>query len=148
LKARHSAIAAASVLRRLGHAVPASLAHAEADAARVRERAARFRAAMIGWSGIRSGIHALATPDTLVCRCEGITRAAIERAAEAGLSDLRSVKLHSRAGMGLCQGRVCGEATAHIVARAAGVAVADVGMPRARLPLRPVAFSAVLPPGS
>ncbi|MBL8835246.1 MAG: NAD(P)/FAD-dependent oxidoreductase [Alphaproteobacteria bacterium] len=141
-------IVAASILRRLGRPTPAGLVDRATGARRRKTRRTRFRAAINGWSGLRDGIFTLAAFDTIVCRCEGVTRAAIESAAASGFDELRAAKLHSRAGMGLCQGRVCGDAAARIVAHAAGVAVEAAGMPRARLPLRPVAFSNVAAPKS
>ncbi|PSM43105.1 FAD/NAD(P)-binding oxidoreductase [Streptomyces dioscori] len=51
--------------------------------------------------------------DTLVCRCEEVPAAAIREAVdELGASDVRTVKLLTRAGMGWCQGRMCGPAVA------------------------------------
>lgn len=47
----------------------------------------------------------LARPDTLFCRCEDVPYAAV-----AGATDWNSAKLHSRCGMGACQGRVCASA--------------------------------------
>lgn len=47
----------------------------------------------------------LARPDTLFCRCEDVPYAAV-----AGAADWNSAKLHSRCGMGACQGRVCASA--------------------------------------
>lgn len=47
--------------------------------------------------------------DTVVCRCEEITAGSIRVAIhELGATDPRSVKLLTRAGMGWCQGRICG----------------------------------------
>ncbi|WP_017906445.1 NAD(P)/FAD-dependent oxidoreductase [Pseudomonas asplenii] len=54
-------------------------------------------------------LKSLAEPDTLVCRCEDVTHAAL-----TGHRDWREAKLTSRCGMGACQGRVCGGATAHL----------------------------------
>lgn len=51
----------------------------------------------------------LATPETLVCRCEDVPYAAL-----AGHRNWRDAKLASRCGMGACQGRVCAAATAHL----------------------------------
>jgi NAD(P)H-nitrite reductase large subunit len=51
--------------------------------------------------------------DTLVCRCEEVPAAAIREAVdELGAGDVRTVKLLTRAGMGWCQGRMCGPAVA------------------------------------
>lgn len=47
----------------------------------------------------------LARPETLLCRCEDVPYAAVAAAA-----DWPSAKLHSRCGMGACQGRICASA--------------------------------------
>jgi D-hydroxyproline dehydrogenase subunit alpha len=47
----------------------------------------------------------LATPDTIVCRCEDVRLADLN-----GCESFRAAKLHSRCGMGSCQGRTCGAA--------------------------------------
>ena len=47
--------------------------------------------------------------DTTLCRCEEMTVSDIRRAIdELGARDARTVKLLARAGMGWCQGRMCG----------------------------------------
>ncbi|GAA0688228.1 NAD(P)/FAD-dependent oxidoreductase [Kitasatospora atroaurantiaca] len=52
-------------------------------------------------------------PDTDVCRCEEVPAARIREAVdELGAGDARTVKLLTRAGMGWCQGRMCGPAVA------------------------------------
>ncbi|HJD85539.1 NAD(P)/FAD-dependent oxidoreductase [Kitasatospora aureofaciens] len=52
-------------------------------------------------------------PDTDVCRCEEVPVARIlEAVEELGAGDPRTVKLLTRAGMGWCQGRMCGPAVA------------------------------------
>jgi hypothetical protein len=64
------------------------------------------------------------TPATVVCRCEEVSASAIDRAVrELGATDGRGVKLFARPGMGWCQGRVCGPATAALTARACGRAI-------------------------
>jgi hypothetical protein len=55
-------------------------------------------------------------PGTVVCRCEEVTAEAVtEAVVDLGATDARAVKLYARPGMGLCQGRVCGYATACLV---------------------------------
>jgi NADP-dependent aldehyde dehydrogenase len=55
------------------------------------------------------------TPETVICRCEEVTYAEICQARnELGADDARTLKLTSRPGMGWCQGRVCGFATARL----------------------------------
>ena len=54
---------------------------------------------------LRQELRSLARDDTIICRCEDVGRAAI-----ASFADSRQAKLYARAGMGACQGRVCGPA--------------------------------------
>lgn len=61
------------------------------------------------------------TPETVVCRCEEVTVASIDSAlSDLSALDSRSVKLMSRTGMGLCQGRFCAQSVAAIVAERQG----------------------------
>ncbi|ALE93489.1 oxidoreductase [Arthrobacter alpinus] len=61
------------------------------------------------------------TEDTVVCRCEEVTYGALCNAhTELGAQDARSMKSLARPGMGWCQGRVCGYATASIAGHFAG----------------------------
>jgi hypothetical protein len=51
--------------------------------------------------------------DTIVCRCEEVRFDAIRTAVtDLGARDARAVKLLTRAGMGWCQGRICGRPVA------------------------------------
>jgi NADPH-dependent 2,4-dienoyl-CoA reductase/sulfur reductase-like enzyme len=53
--------------------------------------------------------------DTVLCRCEEVTAASVREAvSELGATDLRTVKLLTRAGMGWCQGRICGPGVAGV----------------------------------
>lgn len=53
------------------------------------------------------------TPETVVCRCEEVPASRItEAVTDLGATDARTVKLLTRAGMGWCQGRMCGYAVA------------------------------------
>ncbi|MEV4555660.1 FAD-dependent oxidoreductase [Kitasatospora sp. NPDC049285] len=55
------------------------------------------------------------TDDTDVCRCEEVPAGRIRAAVdELGAADPRTVKLLTRAGMGWCQGRMCGPAVARL----------------------------------
>lgn len=84
-----------------------------------------------------------ALPDhELVCRCEDVSQAQIKAAIAEGASDVFSVKLWTRAGMGPCQGRICGSGLAHLVARETGKDAAEAGYNRPHMPLRPVPLAA------
>lgn len=58
---------------------------------------------------LNSRLYALAKPDTLICRCEGVAYETL-----APYREWRSAKLQTRCGMGACQGRVCGPITEHL----------------------------------
>jgi NADPH-dependent 2,4-dienoyl-CoA reductase/sulfur reductase-like enzyme len=50
-------------------------------------------------------LKALPAPETLVCRCEDVSHQILQR-----YSSWTEAKIHSRCGMGACQGKVCGTA--------------------------------------
>lgn len=54
---------------------------------------------------LRPELAALATDDTIVCRCEDVPSSAVRREWTP-----RQAKLYTRIGMGPCQGRICGAA--------------------------------------
>jgi NADPH-dependent 2,4-dienoyl-CoA reductase/sulfur reductase-like enzyme len=55
---------------------------------------------------LRAELKALPQEDTLLCRCEDVSFEAVRQ-----YTSWRSAKLHTRCGMGPCQGRICGTAT-------------------------------------
>jgi D-hydroxyproline dehydrogenase subunit alpha len=62
---------------------------------------------------IRPGWTAWLDDDTIVCRCESVTRARIAEYADASS---RGMRLATRAGLGACQGRTCGRSVEALVA--------------------------------
>jgi NADPH-dependent 2,4-dienoyl-CoA reductase/sulfur reductase-like enzyme len=79
----------------------------------------RFATAMHTVHPVRDGWQGWLGEDTLVCRCEEVTAGEVRTAVDdLGATDARTAKLLSRAGMGWCQGRVCGYATACLTASA------------------------------
>jgi NAD(P)H-nitrite reductase large subunit len=82
--------------------------------------------------------------DELVCRCEEVTAGAVRAACtDLGVDDVRGAKLMTRAGMGLCQGRMCGRAVSDLVAVTTGrePGRADAVRAAGRLPAVPVPLS-------
>ena len=51
----------------------------------------------------------IATPETIICRCENVTRETLDPHRS-----WREAKLQTRCGMGACQGRICGPITAQL----------------------------------
>jgi hypothetical protein len=101
-------------------------------------RLRRFRAALDRVSLIRPGLHELAAPDTVVCRCEEVTRADVETAFTFGGQDIRTLKVMTRLGMGPCQGCMCWPAAARWLAARSGKPVAEVGPLSVRPPIMPI----------
>jgi hypothetical protein len=70
-----------------------------------RERHSRFAHVLATTFALRDELRTLARPGTFVCRCEDVPFDACVAHAST-----RAAKLHTRAGMGACQARVCGPA--------------------------------------
>ncbi|PYI66905.1 FAD/NAD(P)-binding oxidoreductase [Arthrobacter livingstonensis] len=88
---------------------------------RERARLRSFAVAMHRANPVPGRWHGWLTPETVVCRCEEVSYGELCSAhAELGAGDARSLKSFARPGMGWCQGRVCGYATASIAAELAG----------------------------
>ena len=64
---------------------------------------------------VREEIRGLADADTIICRCEDVRLGQLERSWTG-----RQAKLYTRAGMGPCQGAVCGPALEHLLGWAPG----------------------------
>lgn len=77
---------------------------------------------------------------TIVCRCEEITVADVENAVRQGAETFDDVKRLKRSGMGLCQGKTCRTVISGLIAELTGRAVAEIPVPRLRMPLRPVSL--------
>jgi bacterioferritin-associated ferredoxin len=106
-------------------------------------RAARGGAAMARLMALRPELVAAIPAETVICRCEGVTRGEIEGALADGATEMNQLKQFTRCGMGPCQGRVCGEAAAELVAAQVG-GRERAGFATGRLPLRPVPMEALL----
>lgn len=70
-----------------------------------RDRSTRFANALSAAFALRPALRQLAEPATLVCRCEDVAHGILQQKRNG-----REAKLHTRCGMGACQGRVCGAA--------------------------------------
>ena len=136
-------IAALAALADLRLLAAADAEHAIAARRSARTRPARVGAAMSAMMAPPGDLVDRIPPDCVVCRCEDVVRAELEAAADVGARDLNQLKHFTRCGMGPCQGRMCGEAAAELLARRVGSREA-VGIWTARVPLRPVPMAALL----
>jgi NADPH-dependent 2,4-dienoyl-CoA reductase/sulfur reductase-like enzyme len=71
-----------------------------------RRKARRFARLLDRTFLMRSELRSLPLSETMVCRCEDVSYSRLRQH-----SSWRAAKLHTRCGMGPCQGRVCGPAT-------------------------------------
>lgn len=78
---------------------------------------------------------------TVVCRCEEITAGNVRNAAAIGAQGPNQLKAFYRAGMGPCQGRMCGLTVTEILAASHGRSPKDIGAYRIRPPLKPLTLS-------
>lgn len=76
--------------------------------------------------------------DAIICRCEEVRRRDIVAAVHDGCVGPNQLKSYTRAGMGPCQGRLCGHTVAETIAALRNESVEKVGYYRIRMPLKPV----------
>jgi thioredoxin reductase len=90
------------------------------------------------WPGL-----SLADADTLICRCENVSRGALDMALSEG-GGIGDIKRRTRCGMGRCQGRYCGPALARHMAAASGGVLSEDGFFAPRFPVKPVRISDIV----
>jgi NADPH-dependent 2,4-dienoyl-CoA reductase/sulfur reductase-like enzyme len=150
-----AAVAGAEPARLSGHLAGLAAAH---DAGRIpleafAREAASVRAGLARMSAFAGAVGRLMrprpamveaiAPETVVCRCEDVTRSEIETAIADGARDINQLKHFTRCGMGPCQGRMCGEMAAELLALQVG-SREEVGYWTGRPPLRPVPLADLL----
>jgi NADPH-dependent 2,4-dienoyl-CoA reductase/sulfur reductase-like enzyme len=74
-----------------------------------RKKLQEFAANLNRTFSLRDEVRYLANDVTIVCRCEDVEYGRLKN-----FTELRDAKLQTRCGMGACQGRVCGPATAFL----------------------------------
>jgi D-hydroxyproline dehydrogenase subunit alpha len=105
-------LAGLAVARATGLEIPTARARRLQRAVR---RGRAFAVAMHRAHPVPAGWQEWLRPDTTICRCEEVSLRDVCSARDAlGATDARTVKLLARPGMGWCQGRVCGFATAKL----------------------------------
>lgn len=82
--------------------------------------------------------------DTILCRCEEVSRADVLAACHDGADSIHAAKIWTRAGMGRCQGRICRMSVTACIAAATGHSPEAIGFNRPRVPTRPVPIDDVL----
>ncbi|WP_017623949.1 FAD-dependent oxidoreductase [Nocardiopsis chromatogenes] len=109
LAAAEGEVAGTAAARAAGHPVAPPL-----GALRRVRTGRRFAAGLAAAHPIGPGWKEWPRDDTLVCRCEEVALRDLHAAARSAPGG-RAFRLASRAGLGLCQGRVCGRNTAELI---------------------------------
>ena len=79
---------------------------------------------------------------TIICRCEHVSEETIRQVMrDWGAVSANEIKLISRAGKGLCQGRCCFDLVSRIVSQATGTALRELPPPSVRAPVHPIPMS-------
>ena len=81
--------------------------------------------------------------ETMICRCEDVSREEILACIADGYKTIDEVKRVTRAGMGPCQGRTCRNLIASELSRAYGISIEEVLTPTFRPPVKPISLGAL-----
>jgi sarcosine oxidase subunit alpha len=76
-----------------------------------------------------------------VCLCEDVSTKDLRQAVAEGFDHVETLKRYSTAGMGPCQGKMCGSTFSEVCARLSGSDVGTVGTTTSRPPVVPVELS-------
>lgn len=135
--------AAGSALEDLGYKLDSGAVAARRQAWRTRSAGRQFASHMLESFVLKPGIFNLAKPDTIVCRCESVPRKEIDYHAHLWEGAQRPVKQCTRAGMGRCQGRICGFAVSQLVRQHSACPDNAPAPDTARMPVKPLALGEV-----
>ncbi len=119
---------------------------AESSLGKVRGELSRhrqFSAFLNRTFSFKPGYLDLMRDDTILCRCEEVTAGDVARAAKDWDGSLRTIKQLTRAGMGPCQGRICGSLVAQVAARESGRTMEQIGVDTPRPPIKPIPIGAL-----
>ncbi|KRW96654.1 NAD(P)/FAD-dependent oxidoreductase [Paracoccus sp. MKU1] len=136
---RHGAQLGRHVAALLGKPAPVSRVSAIWSACRMR-MASSFGRAMAGLAAPREELYDMIGDDTVICRCEEVTRA--EYCHE--LVNPHAAKMRTRCGMGPCQGRYCGDTAAFLLARHRDLPMAQAERWTPRLPIFPTSIDELI----
>ena len=137
-------IAGLAAARSLGLAPAAGQEQAVARARRQLRRHRRFQSGL--WELFRAPrlLTELASPETMICRCEEVTLAEIESGFDPGTQSVGAVKRATRAGMGRCQGRYCGPVLAALAASRRGLSLDEAAHWAPRPPVKPIRIADIV----
>ncbi len=81
--------------------------------------------------------------NTIICRCSDITLKEIRDLIKSGYSTLEEIKRISRAGMGPCQGRTCGQLILKEIAIYTGKNISELEACTSRPPVKGILLNQI-----
>lgn len=141
-------IAAASVIRDLGRTASARLEREHAAARRALARHLRFQKALARVFAAPVLTVELATPETIVCRCESLSLATVADGLDELTASAGASKRVTRVGMGRCQGRYCGPVVVALSAQASGEPIGERSGFAPQVPFKPTPISVIASAGA
>jgi hydrogen cyanide synthase HcnB len=106
-------------------------------------RIARFRRGLEAAFPYPGALAASLPDQAILCRCEGVSAGQLRATVAVHAQEINRAKAICRAGMGRCQGRLCGGPAAEILAAARGVSLPEVGRLRGQPPVKPLPVEAL-----
>ncbi len=103
----------------------------------------RFQAGLWALFGPPSRQFAPSTPDTIICRCEEISKEQIDSLLRSGHTDIGEIKRLTRLGMGRCQGRYCEHFVVQSLDQTTGTTPDEETFFAPRTPIRPIALKEI-----
>ena len=85
----------------------------------------------------------VAPGEVFLCRCCEVSETEVRQAVREGAKTVAAVKMRTRAGMGLCQGRTCRRLISRVIAEETGQSPADILPPTSRAPVRTLSLEAL-----
>ena len=134
-------LAALAISRDLGRIDPVEATGQAAPIKRRLARLARIRRFLDHLYRPRHDVLCPPDAETLVCRCEEVSAGEIRQIAGLGCPGPNQMKSFCRAGMGPCQGRICGAVVGSLLAEVRGKSVSEIGHLRIRPPIKPVTIA-------
>jgi D-hydroxyproline dehydrogenase subunit alpha len=134
-------LAGLGAARTLGRNVPLGQVAALRQAL---DRQRRFAAVLDTLFPLSAHLADLWTDDTILCRCEEVTVGEVRRAIAEGATTVSAVRMWTRAGMGRCQGRMCGASVAELLAQELGLPAEAIGQATPRPPILPIPLEGLL----
>lgn len=131
-------LAALAVACDLGRLAPAEFARASSGLRGLRRKDRLIRPFLDARYLPPAQFRAPTDPRVIICRCEEVRRGDVSAAVEEGCPGPNQFKSFTRAGMGPCQGRMCGNTVVESFCRDTGRPAEAVGYYRIRMPVKPV----------